>query len=229
MKKLEDYEVLGGNYLDILVDTPLFAGVQAEDISAMLMCLQADFRSYERGEYLFHEGDPSRYICVTLQGQIHVHQEDYYGNRILLHQLEAGQVFGESYACAPVQAMPVSVSAHTDAVVIFLNANQIFHNENFCVFHQILVENLLHMVATKNVAMNQRICNTMHKTTRDKLLAYLMDERRKHQSNAFTIGLKRQELADYLGVDRSAMSEELGKLKREGILDTKRNYFELFI
>ena len=227
MKILSDGELLSAGYEDILFGTPLFRGVTREDIAAMLICLRAEARAYDKGEYIRREGDPAGTIGVVLDGGVQIQQEDYYGTRTILRDAGPGQSFGEGYACAGVERLPVSVVCRVDSAVLFFRTERIFTVGNACEFHQILVENLLRIVAEKNVFMNNRLCSISHKTTREKLLAFLLDESRKNNADSFTIQMNRQELADYLGVERSAMSAELGRMRREGLIETDRNFFRL--
>lgn len=227
MERIRENEILAGNLEQVLAGTPLFAGVDPGDISAMLLCLQADFRRYEKNESVLTVGDSTVQIGVVLDGTVQICEDDYYGSRSILSVIGKGEMFGEGYACAGIEGIPVNVITQTDAVILFLNTDQIFHNRSFCSFHYILVENLLRIVAEKNVRMNRRLCNTMHKSIRERILAFLMDERRKHGSSTFEISLDRQELADYLGVDRSAMSSELSRMQKDGIIKVRKRAFEL--
>lgn len=141
--------------------------------------------------------------------------------------MTTGHSFGESYACALLHTYPMTVQADTEATVLFLKTEQIFSHEHFCQFQGILIRNLLHIIAEENVSINRRLSNTMHKTTREKLLSFLYDERKRTQKDTFVISMGRQQLADYLGVERSALSAVISTLTKEGVLSSSRNTFTL--
>lgn len=210
------------------MNNPLFQNIPSDDIPVMLKRLNAYTRTYEKDEYIRHSGDPADFIGIVQSGAIHVLQDDYYGNRNITASISESSLFGEAFACAGIPFLPVDIVAAEDCSVIFLNAKAMLNTcDSGCQFHHTLVRNLLGIVAQKNIYLNQKIKYTSRKTTREKLMAYLSDQAAQKGSNDFTIPFNRQELADYLGVERSAMSTELGKLVRLGILQTQRSHFTL--
>lgn len=227
MKELSTTSFIACNNEHILLDNPLFSDVKPEDISAMLLCLNAVIFSYGRNEIIVHEGDSADRIGIVISGNASVLQDDIHGNRTLFHKLTTGHSFGESYACALLHTYPMTVQADTEATVLFLKTEQIFSHEHFCQFQGILIRNLLHIIAEENVSINRRLSNTMHKTTREKLLSFLYDERKRTQKDTFVISMGRQQLADYLGVERSALSAVISTLTKEGVLSSSRNTFTL--
>ena len=214
------------NFFEILSQCPLFHGIAASDLENMLKCLDAKSIKLSKGNPIFLEGDPAQFVGVVLDGAIQILQEDYYGNRSVLTILEPGELFAEVFSCAGLKAMPVSAIAIKKSTVLLLNCQQIFRVcGNACRFHNQLLQNLLQVMAMKNLAMTQKIRYMSQKTTKDKLTAFLLDQAKQNGSSEFTIPYDRQALADYLGVERSAMSVELSKLKRKGQIDTKGSWF----
>ncbi|MGN0994488.1 MAG: Crp/Fnr family transcriptional regulator [Butyricicoccus sp.] len=212
----------------ILGACPLFAGIETSELSALLGCLEAKTVRAAKNGVILLEGDPARYIGVVLTGGVQVVREDYYGNRSILARLAPGELFAESFACAGVPAMPVSVIAAADSAVLLLDCRRITAPcSRACTFHSKLIFNLLQVVARKNLAFHQRLEITARRTTREKLMAYLLAQAKQAGADHFTIPYDRQELADYLGVDRSGLSAELGKLRREGVLRCRKNEFTL--
>ncbi len=215
-------------YLEILKVCQLFEGIAEEDLLRMLDCLEARVISFDKKYTVFSEGSPARYVGILLSGSVQVVQVDYYGNRSILSEIRPSQVFAEAFACAGVASLPVSVIANEPSEVMLVDCSHILHTcSNHCAFHQTLIYNLMKDLAAKTLLFHQRIEVTSKRTTREKLLTYLAMESRKAQSNVFDIPFDRQELADYLEVDRSGLSAEIGKLKREGILQNQKNHFEL--
>ena len=215
-------------YLEILKKCRLFEGIGEEDLLRMLECLGARVVSFDKKYTVFSEGSPARYVGILLSGSVQVVQVDYYGTRSILSEIRPTQVFAEAFACAGVSALPVSVIANDPCEVMLVDCSHILHTcSNHCAFHQTLIYNLMRDLADKTLLFHQRIEVTSKRTTREKLLAYLTMESRKAQSEAFDIPFDRQELADYLEVDRSGLSAEIGKLKKEGVLKNQKNHFEL--
>ena len=215
-------------YLDQIARCRLFDRVEPADLPGMLQCLQARLAAYPRHSTILLESEPATHVGLVLEGAVQVCRNDFYGNRSIVAQVTASQLFGEVFACAGVQSLPVSVVAATDARILLLDCRRVMATcSNACPFHQRLIRNLLQILAEKNLTLNQKLEITGRRTTREKLLAFLQQQAQRSGSASFTISFDRQQLADYLGVDRSAMSTELGKLKREGLLDFHKSRFTL--
>jgi CRP-like cAMP-binding protein len=183
---------------------------------------------FDRKYTVAREGSTARYIGVVLSGSVEVSEMDYYGNRSILAVSQPGDAFGEAFACAGVPSLPVTVTAREACDVMLLDSEHILHTcEHNCGFHNRLIYNLMRDLAEKTVLFHERIEITSKRTTRDKLLAYLLAASRRAGSASFTIPFDRQQLADYLEVDRSGLSAEISKLRREGILESKKSYFRL--
>jgi len=215
-------------YDSVLEACPLFAEIGREDLRGMLQCLNARLRRVERGELLFREGDEARWVGIVLEGQVQISREDMDGGRSLLGRAGPGEMFGEVFACAGVDTLPVTVQAESAGAVLLADCRRMLTTcRNACPFHNRLVQNLLRIVAAKNLQLNRKIECMSRRTTREKLLTYLRGEARARRSREFDIPFDRQALADYLGVERSAMSAELGKLCRDGIIRCDRRHFRL--
>lgn len=217
-----------GNYFDILKDLSLFEGIHSQDISKMMPCLAAKVKAYKKETYIKQEGDAADFIGIVLEGMIQILQDDYNGNRNITSAFGPGQLFAEAFACAAISTLPVSILAATDCSILFLDIQKLLQScTKACGFHSKLIQNLLKIVSGKNLLLSKKLSYMSHKTTGEKLIAYLCDQAKEHHSLEFTIPYNRQALADYLGVERSALSAEIGKLRREGVLETNRSYFKL--
>ena len=214
--------------LNFLQSTLLFQGSSTEEIDAMLKCLGTKEQSFSRGTVILHAGDTVRSIGLVLAGRVQIENDDLWGNKSVLDSVGPGQVFAETYACIPGEPMMVSAVAAETCDILFLNASRVLTScPSACSHHSRLVQNLLLLSARKNLNLSRRIFHTSPKSIRGRLLSYLSFQAAVHQSREFTIPFNRQQLADYLSVDRSAMSAELGRMRDEGILETERNYFQL--
>ena len=212
-------------YLSVLRRCALFEGIEEKDLPDMLNCMSVKEKQYQKGEVILPEGETAEYFGIVLQGNVQIVRLDYFGNRSILSVLEAPQLFGESFACAAT-ALPVSVIAATEVTVLLINAARITQTCcRACSFHERLIFNLLRVVARKNIAFHQKLEVTSRRSTRDKLLTYLLILAKEQQTRQITVSFNRQELADYLEVDRSGLSAEIGKLRREGVLECHKNRF----
>ena len=215
-------------FFPILARCPLLEGIDQEDWGGLLACLGAGVHGISRNQPVISEGDPARYVGIVLEGRLQVELVDYLGNRSILSEVHPGELFGESFACAGAAEMPVTVVAATDAKVMLIDCQRITTScSNACGFHSRLIGNLLKIVARKNIQLNQKIQITAKRTTREKLMAYLLGQAKLQGSDSFTIPFDRQALADYLQVERSAMSALISQLRKEGILESKKNHFRL--
>jgi len=215
-------------YLEILKKCPLFDGIEEDHLLRMLSCLGATTEWFDKKYTILAEGSPARVIGVLLSGSAQVVQVDYNGNRSILSTLSPSQVFAEAFACAEVESLPVSVIADEPCEVMLIDCRHILHTcANGCGFHHQLIFNLMKDLATKTIQFHQRIEITSQRTTREKLWAYLSLEAKRAGSSRFTIPFDRQELADYLEVERSGLSAEIGKMKKEGLIRNEKNRFEL--
>lgn len=215
-------------YLNILKKCPLFFGIEDDKLLTMLVCLEAKVVVFDKKYTIFAEGNPAKYIGIVLSGSIQIQQTDYYGNRSIISKIEKSQIFAEAFACAELDALPVSVIANEESEIMLIDCNHILHTcSNNCGFHQQLIFNLMKDLARKTLLFHQKIEITSKRSTREKLMTFLIFQAKEKNSNHFHIPYDRQELADYLEVDRSGLSAEISKLRKEGILESHKNYFEL--
>lgn len=215
-------------YQIVLDRCPLFDGIRTEDLSAMLGCIGGRTQTYAKGEAIWREGDDATHLGMVLSGAVRLEREDYYGNRSIIARRGEAELFCETYACAAVPILPISVVADEDCTVLLMDCRRITVScSNACTFHSRVIFNLLRLVAEANLVYDQKIQITSKRSTREKLLAYLLSEAKLHGTAEFSIPYDRQELADYLEVERSGLSAEIGKLRKEGILESEKNRFKL--
>lgn len=215
-------------FFDLILKNALFAGIEREELRSLLSCLSARIVVFPKGAPVFLEGEPAGSIGFVLEGAVEIVHDDFYGNRSLLAVAEAGELFGEAFACAGIDTAPVSGYAIGETRLLWLECRKMLTVcSNACHFHGKLIHNLLQVVAYKNLQLGQKIRIMSQKTTREKLMLYLLEQAKQKGSAEFTIPLSRQALADYLGVERSAMSAELSKLRSQGVLESKGSRFRL--
>lgn len=212
----------------VLSRCPLFAGIAAAEIVPLLSCLGARKVAVEKNQTIFWEGDAATDMGIVLEGAVQVVRDDYYGNRTIVARLEAAGLFAEAFACAAIDRYPVSVIAETASTVLILNCQRIMTVcSSSCGFHSRLIRNLLAIVAAKTIQLNQKLELLSHRSIRERLMHYLLSCAKKAGASQFTIPYDRQQLADYLCVERSALSAEISKLQKEGILESRRSWFLL--
>ena len=215
-------------FLAILQKCPLFLGMTEENVRAVLGCLGAEAAGYAKRDLVLAEGEPARNVGIVLSGGVQIVRMDYFGNRSILANIGPGGLFGESFACAGVEELPVSVVAVEDTQVLLIDCARITQTcSGACDFHQQMIYNLMKVVAGKNLIFHEKLEITSKRTTRDKLLAYLALQAKKQDSAEFSVPFDRQELADYLEVDRSGLSAEISKMKKEGLIRCEKNRFAL--
>ena len=214
--------------LEILARSPLFQGAGVEELPAMLDCLEARRRSFPKGAVILAAGKPAPALGLVLSGRVQIENDDVWGNKSVLDSVGPGAVFAETYACRAGEPMMVSAVAAEEAEILFLHVDRLFQPcSAACGYQGRLLRNLLSISAQKNLNLSRRIFHTSSKTIRGRLLSYLSYQAARAGSREFTIPFDRQQLADYLSVDRSALSGELGKMRREGLLEMEKNRFSL--
>ena len=216
------------NYIEILKRTQLFSGIGEDEIASMLTCLQARLLTFKKGEYIFREGEYIDHIMILVEGKLLIQQDDYWGNRNIVHVIHTGEMFGESYAAPESGALLNDVVAETDSSIIVFDIKRMLTVcSSACRFHTKVVQNLFFSISEKNRNLVQKIGHMSKRSTRAKLLSYLSNEAKKHNNSQFTIPFTRQQLADFLCVDRSAMSNELSKMRDDGLVEFEKNHFTL--
>lgn len=211
-----------------LSQTVLFQGTDAAETERMLKCLGAEKRHFDKEETVLHMGDTVTSLGVVISGSVIIENDDVWGNRTILDHVGQGGIFAETYACVPGEKLMVSVVAAEQTDILFLNVARILRTcPDSCGSHSRLIRNLLAVSARKNLNLSRKIFHTSSKTIRGRLLSYLSWQALQCGGAEFDIPYNRQQLADYLGVDRSALSNELGRMQKDGLIRVKRNHFVL--
>ena len=215
-------------FFPILAASPLFSGVTENELDAMLTCLAAKAEQFPKDVFLLHPGDTVEEIGMVLSGCALVVQEDIWGNRNILSKAGPGQTFAAAYACAPGSLLNVSVLAETPVTAMFLNVKRVLNVcPSACEHHSRIIRNLLGELAEKNLRFGEKLTHMGQRTTRAKLMSYFSAEAQRLGTYEFDIPFSRQQLADYLAVERSGLSLELGKMRSEGLLDFHKSHFIL--
>lgn len=211
-----------------LSNTQLFYGLKEDEITSLLDCLNAEKRSYKKGEVILSEGSTTENSGIVLSGMVMISCCDIWGNTSILGNAAPGSIFAEVYACIPGQPLLVTVSAAEDTSILFMNVGRILTTcSNACPFHARLAQNLLTVCAHKNLQLSQRIQHTSSKSVRGRLMSYFSECAKHFGSNSFLVPYNRQQLADYLNVDRSALCNELSKMQKDGMIEYTRNHILL--
>ena len=207
---------------------PIFQRIEEPEIASLLQCLQATERTYQKGETILSEGSITENMGIVLSGMALISCGDIWGNTSVLGHVTPGSVFAEVYACIPGEPLLITVSAAEDTTVLFMNVGRILSTcTNACPFHTRLARNLLTVCAHKSLQLSQRILHTSSKSIRGRLMSYFSQCAKQTGNHIFHIPYNRQQLADYLGVDRSAMCHELSKMQKEGLISYEKNRFLL--
>jgi CRP-like cAMP-binding protein len=211
-----------------LRECELFRGISDGEVGAALECLRASRAVFEKGAFIFRAGENADRLGAVLSGGAYVAREDFWGGRSILARVGPGELFGEAFICAGVENYPVSAVAAENSEILFLDyAGAVAERASPQPFHAPLLRNMLKILAEKNIFLTRKMEHITRKTTREKLVSYLSERALAEGAHSFDIPFNRQELADYLSVERSAMSAELSRMKGEGILDFKKNHFTL--
>lgn len=215
--------------LEIIGNSPLFAGIALEDVEAVLKCLQAQIKEYEKNELLLQSGSQMKRFGMILQGSVLIQKPDFEGNTVILTQVTPGELFGEAFACGSIPA-GVDIWVQEPTQILWLDYQKILSPcECVCSFHRMLMSNLVQILARRNIFLTGRIEHLSKRTLREKVLSYLSEQAMMKGCDTFCIPFNRQEFADYLAADRSALSAVLGKLRQEGVLEFQKNRFTLYL
>ena len=216
------------DFLPIIRSSTLFSGISAEELTAMLSCLDTKTESFLKDAFLLRAGDTAESIGFVLSGNVLIVQEDIWGNRNILSKAGPGQTFAAAYACAPGSVLNVSVLAETPVTAMFLNVKRVLNVcPSACAHHSRIIRNLLGELAEKNLRFGEKLTHMGQRTTRAKLMSYFSAEAQRLGTYEFDIPFSRQQLADYLAVERSGLSQELGKMRDEGLLSFRKSHFVL--
>ena len=222
-------------YLGALRRVALFHGMGDRELLSMLDCLGARLRQYSKGDVIFHAGDPATHLGAVLTGQVQVSRTKTDGQRVVMGEIPPvvvgagpGGLFAESFACARAESLPVTVTAAADAAVLLIDCGRISAPcSAACTFHTRLISNLLQVLAEKILSLAGKLGHLSGRTIRERLLSYLEEQAARTGRATVTVPFDRQALADYLCVDRSALSRTIGALQREGVLTVRRDRFTL--
>jgi len=214
-------------YIPVLKSVSLFRGIDAAGLESMLECISVDIKTVRKGVIILHAGDTPRQVGIVLRGQLHIIREDYDGNRSLIDVLTRSDVFAEALCCAGVAESPVTVIADVDSTVILMGFEKILHMcPSSCSYHRAMIKNMLGLIAEKNLMMQNHMEILSMKSIRARVMRYFESFAPKHGVE-ITIPLNREELANYLCVERSALSHELMKMKKDGLIEYSKNRFIL--
>lgn len=216
-------------YLPILKHTPFFTAMSDEEILSILKCMSAEVKHYPKGSYLLRAGNSTETMGILLEGSALIIQEDIWGHRNIIDFLTPGDSFGEVFAASIGSVMNVSVVTEADSELMILNINRILAAcPNTCAHHTQMIRNLMSVIANKCLRMHNKVNHISKRSTKEKLMSYLSAEAGRSGSLTFTIPFNRQQLADYLCVERAAMSVALSNMQKEGLLKYSKNEFTLF-
>lgn len=209
-------------------ESALFRGITNDEVRGMLKCLTSVEKNYKKGEIVFHAGEDARAMGLVLSGCVEIVRDDYWGNRQVIGTAEPGELFGESYACMPEEQFMISAEAREDSQVLFMEVGRILTTcSPACEFHSKLIHNLLYILAEKNLSLTRKIDHMGKRSIREKVMAYLSFQAERQKSGEFTIPFNRQQFADYLAVDRSALSAELSRMQKDGMIEFEKNHFKI--
>lgn len=215
-------------YLEVLKTCMLFTDISEDDILKIVICLNSRVKKYKKDSAIMLADDMISSVGIVLSGSVQIIKEDYLGNKNILTELSASEIFAETFTCAGIKKSPVTVLSATGCEILFVDYRKIITVcPSSCEFHTRLIANMLRLIANKNLMLNQKIEFMSKRTTREKLLSYLAAQAEKSKCKSFTIPFSRAEMADFLCVDRSAMSRELCRLRNEGLLRFKGNEFKI--
>lgn len=213
---------------EIILKSKIFKNIEENEVDLLLKCINNYRKTFKKGEIILREGEKTEYMGIVITGSVVVERADLWGNNTVLGVISPGGIFAETYAILNDEPLMINVYANEKSEILFLRTNEIFKTcEKSCNFHDQLILNLIRIASFKNLNLSRKILHTGPKTIRGKLLSFFSEWVKKENSLSFSIPYNRQQLADYLSVDRSAMSNELSKMQKEGILEFKKNKFKI--
>lgn len=213
-------------YFDIILKNPLFHNIDKENLNSVLNCLNVQQKKYKKNEFIVHQGDKIDSVGIILSGNVQISKSDFNGKQIIISEISAGDIFAETFACADLSHSLVSISATCESKILLFSYKKIISTCNSsCEFHQKLILNMLKIMSRKNLYLNQRLDILSKRGLREKILCYF--EIASQGSKTFKIPFNREEFANFLCVDRSALSNELSKMQKDGIISYKKNFFEI--
>ena len=214
--------------IHLLAGTRLFQGIREHEIEAMLTCLSAEERTYGKDAYIYRAGDVTGRLGVVMEGAVNIIKDDVWGNRKIIENIGRGQIFGETYACLKGEPLMVDVQASERSRILFMDVNRILTTcSSSCDFHNRLIRSLMYVLAGKNLMLTKKMDIITPKSLRERVMVYLSQESVKQGGRTVTVPFNRQQMADYLSVDRSALSAELSRMQRDGVISYEKNRFTI--
>lgn len=214
-----------------LKKTVVFRGMVDDELDAALAALRAVEKRYERDEVILHAGSTTNLMGLVLEGSVRIESNDMWGNRTILSHVDAGHVFAETYAMVKDETLLVDAVANRDCKILMLNVGIIRSDSAFShdpsLWQLKLMANMLNISLQKNLMLAGRSFHTSPKSIRDRVMAYLSSVSLKKGASEFDIPFDRQQMADYLNVERTALSKELTKMQKDGIIITRKNHFKI--
>lgn len=218
------------DYISIIKKSSLFNGFQEQEILSIISCLSPLKKTYTKNEFVFKLKDKISFIGIVLKGSIYITKEDFLGNRTIISRIEEGQIFGEVYSFIETELLDINIETAEKTYILFLDIKKVMTVCScVCEFHTLFIKNIIQDIAKKNIFLTKRLEYLSLHTTREKITLYLSEQAKKNKSLSFEIPFNRQQLADYLSVNRSALSKELCKMRDEKILTFNKNKFILKI
>lgn len=218
------------NYFDVVLKSPLFYEVKLSDIDGVLKCLNAKIKKFDKESVIIFQGDRIEHIGIILSGSIQISKNDFMGNKNILAELSESDIFGETLVSAQIKKSPVTVEAVTGCEIMFIDYNRIITTcSSACAFHAKIIGNMIKVLAEKNLMLNNKIEILSKRSIREKLMQYLIFQAERKRSREFDIPFSKNELADFICVDRSAMSRELSKMYDEELIRYDKNHFEILV
>ena len=214
--------------IHLLAGTRLFQGIREHEIEAMLTCLSAEERTYGKDAYIYRAGDVTGRLGGVMEGAVNIIKDDVWGNRKIIENIGRGQIFGETYACLKGEPLMVDVQASERSRILFMDVNRILTTcSSSCDFHNRLIRSLMYVLAGKNLMLTKKMDIITPKSLRERVMVYLSQESVKQGCRTVTVPFNRQQMADYLSVDRSALSAELSRMQRDGVISYEKNRFTI--
>lgn len=208
----------------VLQECVLFKGIDEEEIEKVVQCLKGFTKTYQKEECILQMGEYANYICIVMSGSVEIVMNDVWGRQNIVAHIQVSDCFGEAYACAKEEVLLVSANAKEKTTVLFIDSNNILGTcSSLCQYHVQIMRNLIGVLAQKNLLLTRKVEHISQKTIKDRLLAYLSYQSIKQNNKEITLPFDRQQLADYLHVDRSAMSNALSKMQKEGLIQFRKN------
>lgn len=215
------------NYYNQVKNSPLFFGIKDEELKGLLECFRARIRTYEEGEFVIRQGDRVLNLYLVLEGGVNIEKDSYWGRRIIVTRINPNENIALAFVASKSESNVDAVAIKKTKVLVLSYEKCTSMCQNACTRHKVLINNMFEVLSKENIELIQKIENVSQKSIRDKLLTYLSNEAQKNKSNSFEIMFNRQDMADYLNIDRSAMCFELSKLQKEGVITYQKNKFVL--